>query len=179
MVLEYKKLSQSFEEVKDKRESCATSTVLVSYKDIQAALSKLKTENENFRSRSEEMLCENQRLAGIISSWTKSSASRQKLNGATKPSGDRTGLDYNSDEGNTTETSNTPRLERTKFKIMNFVRSSKGQLAAAKSSKNKIAAQPPIWQGRFCVLGYNAPEKSRYSCLNKRIAQMRSKSKSR
>ncbi|KZV44642.1 hypothetical protein F511_34123 [Dorcoceras hygrometricum] len=59
-VLEYKKLSQSFEEFKAERESCATNTELVSSRDMQAALSKLETENENLRSRFEEMLYENQ-----------------------------------------------------------------------------------------------------------------------
>ncbi|KZV52471.1 hypothetical protein F511_20704 [Dorcoceras hygrometricum] len=50
--------------------------------------------------------------------------------------------------------------------------------AEATSVKDKIAAQPPIWQGRFCGPGYTAPEKSRESWLNKRVAQMRNKSKS-
>ncbi|KZV38615.1 hypothetical protein F511_01167 [Dorcoceras hygrometricum] len=60
MVLEYKKLSQPFEEVKAKRGSYATNTELVSSKDMQPALSKLETENEKLRSRTEEMICENQ-----------------------------------------------------------------------------------------------------------------------
>ncbi|KZV29671.1 hypothetical protein F511_08382 [Dorcoceras hygrometricum] len=38
MVLEYKKLSQSFEEVKAERESCATNTELVSSRDMKDAL---------------------------------------------------------------------------------------------------------------------------------------------
>ncbi|KZV50503.1 hypothetical protein F511_07772 [Dorcoceras hygrometricum] len=97
-------------------ESCATNAELVDSSNMQAALSKLVTKNEELRSKSEEMLSENQRLARIISSWTRSSASLQKLHGATKPSGDRTGLGYNIDEGSTSEISNTPRLERTKSK---------------------------------------------------------------
>ncbi|KZV56824.1 hypothetical protein F511_25870 [Dorcoceras hygrometricum] len=144
MVLEYKKLSQPFKEVKAERESCATNTELVSSKDMQAALSKLETENEKLRSRFEEILCENQRLADIISSWTRSSSSLQKLHETTKPSGDRTGLGYNRDEGSIAETSSSPRMERKKFKTMNFVKSSTEQLAEEKSVKDKIAAQPPI-----------------------------------
>ncbi|KZV14845.1 hypothetical protein F511_40696 [Dorcoceras hygrometricum] len=42
--------------------------------------------------RSQEMINENQRLAEIISSWTKSSTSLQKLQGTLKPSGDKSGL---------------------------------------------------------------------------------------
>ncbi|KZV39458.1 hypothetical protein F511_42276 [Dorcoceras hygrometricum] len=87
-------LSQSFEEVKAERESCAINAELVSSSNMQAALSKHVIENEKLRSRSEEMLNENQRLAGIISSWTRSSASLQKLYGATKPSGDKIRLCY-------------------------------------------------------------------------------------
>ncbi|KZV37714.1 hypothetical protein F511_37828 [Dorcoceras hygrometricum] len=59
---------------------------------MQAAISKLVTENEELRSKSEEILSENQRLAGIISSWTRSSVSLQRLHGATKQSGDKIGL---------------------------------------------------------------------------------------
>ncbi|KZV47707.1 two-component sensor histidine kinase bacteria [Dorcoceras hygrometricum] len=56
MVLEYKKLSQSFEKAKVERESCAMNAELVSSSNMKAALSKLETENEELRSRSEEML---------------------------------------------------------------------------------------------------------------------------
>ncbi|KZV20883.1 two-component sensor histidine kinase bacteria [Dorcoceras hygrometricum] len=89
MVHKYKKLSQSFEEVKAEKETCATKFELVSSSEMQAALSKLATENDELRIRSQEMHNENQRLAEIISSWTKSSASLDKLQGAMKPSNDR------------------------------------------------------------------------------------------
>ncbi|KZV41456.1 hypothetical protein F511_36013 [Dorcoceras hygrometricum] len=56
MVFEYKKLSQSFEEVKAEKESCAMNTEQTSSSNMQAALSKLETENAELRSRSEEML---------------------------------------------------------------------------------------------------------------------------
>ncbi|KZV36573.1 hypothetical protein F511_43394 [Dorcoceras hygrometricum] len=211
---------------------------------MQAALSKLETDNEKLRSRSEEILNENKRLASIISSSTSSSASLDKLHGVIvgsflggvhelchnsrrlshsqtpipergyrnffnvsvrkitmivcdcdsltnlynsflktiqkfmKPSGDKTGLGNNSDESSTSETSNTPRLETTKFKTMNFVKSSAGQPEEAQSGDLKIAAEPTIWKGRFCGLGYTVPEKSRESWLNKRIEQMRGNPKS-
>ncbi|KZV50558.1 hypothetical protein F511_33697 [Dorcoceras hygrometricum] len=88
IVLEYKKLSKSFKEIKAEEESCATSAGLAGSSAMQAALTKLATENAELRSRSEEMLYENQRLADIINSWTKSSASLQKMQGAANPSGD-------------------------------------------------------------------------------------------
>ncbi|KZV58029.1 Phytoalexin-deficient 4-2 protein [Dorcoceras hygrometricum] len=112
MVFEYKNLSQSFDEVKAEKESCAMNTEQTSSSNMQAAISKLETENAKLRSKSEEIQYENQRLADIISSWTKSSASLQKLQGATNPSGDKTGLGYNSNEGSIAETSNNPGLGR-------------------------------------------------------------------
>ncbi|KZV50704.1 hypothetical protein F511_19616 [Dorcoceras hygrometricum] len=153
MVQEYKKLSQSFKEVKSEKESCATKAELVSSSEMQVALSKLSTDDEELRNRSQELLNENQRLTEIISSWTKSSASLDKFHGAMNPSGDRSGLGYGSNESNKAETSCTPQLDRTKFQTMNFVRSSVGQPVEAQSDEVKIAAKPPIWQGRFCGLG--------------------------
>ncbi|KZV41954.1 hypothetical protein F511_28958 [Dorcoceras hygrometricum] len=89
MVQEYKNLSQSFEEVKAERESCATKSELEGSSEMQTALSKMSTENEQLRSRSEEMLNENQCLVGRMSSWTRSSASMDKLHGAMKSSRDK------------------------------------------------------------------------------------------
>ncbi|KZV47711.1 two-component sensor histidine kinase bacteria [Dorcoceras hygrometricum] len=114
-------------EVKAEKESYANKAELVSSCEMQAALSKLATENDELRSRSQEILKENQHLAEIISSWTKSSASLDKLHGAMKPSGDRSGLGYGSNDDNTEETSCTSNLDRRKLQTMNFVRSSVGQ----------------------------------------------------
>ncbi|KZV29099.1 spindle pole body component 110-like [Dorcoceras hygrometricum] len=83
---------------------------------MQDALNKLATENEELKSRSQEMLYENQRLAGIIISSTRSSASPDKLHGAMKPSGDKIGLGYGSNDSSKAETRCTPQLDRTKFK---------------------------------------------------------------
>ncbi|KZV26453.1 hypothetical protein F511_36771 [Dorcoceras hygrometricum] len=126
MVHEYNKLSQSFEEVKAEKESHATKVELVSSSKMQTALSKLSTENDELRIRSQDMLNENQRLADIISSWTKSSTSLQKLQGAMKPSGDKSGLGYGIDESSMTETSTHPNLDRTKLHTMSFVKSCTG-----------------------------------------------------
>ncbi|KZV51209.1 hypothetical protein F511_16099 [Dorcoceras hygrometricum] len=119
---------------------------------MQAALTKLETENAKLRSRSEEILYENQRLADIIRSWTKSSASLQKLQGATNPSGDKTGLGYNSNEGSITETCSNPGLGRTKFKTMNFVKSSREQYTETRSGETMKAdpARKILWAGIYC-----------------------------
>ncbi|KZV32047.1 hypothetical protein F511_38524 [Dorcoceras hygrometricum] len=178
MVQEYKKLSQLFEEVKAEKESCANKAELVSSSDMQAALSKLATENDELRSRSEEILNENQRLTGIISSWTRSSASLDKLHGAVKSCSDKTGLGYNSNEISTTETSCTPKLDRTKSKTTNFVKSRTEQHVEAQSGETIIADEPRIWKGRFCGMGYSAPEKSLEIWHRKRVEHMRGKPKS-
>ncbi|KZV21304.1 hypothetical protein F511_25626 [Dorcoceras hygrometricum] len=91
MVHEYKKLSQYFEEVMAEKESHASKAELVSSSEMQAALSKLSNE---LRSRSLEMLNENHCLGDIMSSWTKSSASLDKFQGAMNPSDDRSELSY-------------------------------------------------------------------------------------
>ncbi|KZV35918.1 UDP-glucosyltransferase [Dorcoceras hygrometricum] len=156
--IEYKKLSQSFEEVIAEIESCAVKAELVSSSDMKATLSKLAAENDELRSRSEKMFNENQRLAGMISSSTRSSASLENLHGSMKPSGDKIGLGYDSNERSSAETNFTPKLERKKFKTISFVKSSMGQPVEAQTGETMKEAEPPIWKGRFCGLEYTAPE---------------------
>ncbi|KZV30982.1 hypothetical protein F511_15872 [Dorcoceras hygrometricum] len=169
IVLEYKKFSQSFKEFKAEEESCATSAELAGSSAMQDALSKLENENAELKNRTEEMLYKNQRLADMISSWTKSSSSLQKLQGATKQSGDKTGLGYYSNESSTSETSSNPSLGGTMFKTMNFVKSGREKFAGTKSGNAMMADKPLIRKGRFFGLGYAVPKKPRESWLNKRV----------
>ncbi|KZV34135.1 spindle pole body component 110-like [Dorcoceras hygrometricum] len=126
------------EDVKAEIESCATKGKLVSSSDMQATLSKLETENEELKSRSRQMLYENQRLAGLISSWSRYSTFLYKLHGAMKPTGDKSGLGYDVNDSSTTETSSTPRLDRTKLQTMNFVKPSMGQSVEAQSVEENV-----------------------------------------
>ncbi|KZV19916.1 hypothetical protein F511_18725 [Dorcoceras hygrometricum] len=96
----------------------------------------LTTEHEELRSRSQDMMNESKRLVEIISSWTKSSVSLQKLQGSMKPSGDKSGLGYGSDESNMTETCTHPKLDRPKLQTMNFVKSSMGHPEESKSDES-------------------------------------------
>ncbi|KZV43048.1 hypothetical protein F511_37421 [Dorcoceras hygrometricum] len=66
-----------------------------------------------------------------------------------KSSGDKTGLGYGSNDSSTTETSRNPKLEKTKLKTMNFVRSSMGQPIEAQSVEDKIAAMLAQWRIRI------------------------------
>ncbi|KZV43747.1 acylamino-acid-releasing enzyme-like [Dorcoceras hygrometricum] len=116
---------------------------------------------------------ENQCLAEIISPWTKSSASLQKLHGAMKLSGNKIGLGYESDESNIAETSTHPKLDRPKLQTMNFVKFSLGQ-----SDESQTAAKPQNCQGRYCGVGYTALEKPRETWLTNQIEQIRGNPKS-
>ncbi|KZV26331.1 hypothetical protein F511_07066 [Dorcoceras hygrometricum] len=110
MVHEYRKLSQTFEEVKAenvdlKNSSAEPSTVELGKTDsLQIELSKLKTENESLRIRSSELESEIEKLKFIMSSWTQSSISLDKLCEIQKPANDRTGLDFNTSESSSGET---------------------------------------------------------------------------
>ncbi|KZV37570.1 hypothetical protein F511_39668 [Dorcoceras hygrometricum] len=85
MVHEYSKLSKTFEEVKAENvdlKNCTAepSTVELGKTDsLQIELSKIKTENESLRIRSNELESEIEKLKLTMSSWTKSSVSLDKL----------------------------------------------------------------------------------------------------
>ncbi|KZV29778.1 hypothetical protein F511_44261 [Dorcoceras hygrometricum] len=129
MVHEYKKLSQTFEEVKAenmdlKNSSVEPNTVQLGETDsLQIELSKLKTENESLRLRSCELESENERLKFVMSSWTQSSVSFSKLQESQKPLNDKSGLGFNAGESSSGETCTQSNLAYDKFKKMNFVKS--------------------------------------------------------
>ncbi|KZV56892.1 hypothetical protein F511_15811 [Dorcoceras hygrometricum] len=75
---------------------------------------------------------------------TKSSASQQKLQGAMKSSGDKSGYGYESCESNIAETCTHPKLDKPKFQTINFVKSSMGHREGTKSDESQIAAKPQI-----------------------------------
>ncbi|KZV52292.1 hypothetical protein F511_35028 [Dorcoceras hygrometricum] len=130
MVYEYKKLSQTFEDVKaeneclkDKSED-ASCLQLDESDSLKTELSKLKTENESLRSTSNELTSENNRLNLLLSSWTKSSISLGKLHEVQKPFNDRTGLGFSSGESSSSNTSTQSYLTDDKLKTMSFIKDS-------------------------------------------------------
>ncbi|KZV16170.1 hypothetical protein F511_29533 [Dorcoceras hygrometricum] len=130
MVHEYKKLSQTFEEVKAenidlKNSSVEPSTVQLGETDtLQIELSKLKTENESLRLISCELESENEMLNLVMSSWTQSFVSLSKPHEIQKPLNDKSGLDFNASESSSRETCTQSNLAYDKFKRMNFVKAS-------------------------------------------------------
>ncbi|KZV38117.1 microtubule-associated protein 70-4 [Dorcoceras hygrometricum] len=111
MVHEYRKLSQTFEEIKAengclKNGSVESSTAQLEDTDsLQTELSKLKIENDLLRTKSCELSSENEQLSQVMSSWTKSSVSLGKLHETQKPLNDKSGLGFSVGESSSGETS--------------------------------------------------------------------------
>ncbi|KZV30886.1 hypothetical protein F511_33548 [Dorcoceras hygrometricum] len=116
MVKEYKKLSHSFEEIKAENKSLKNSSIesstntLENIDSLKTELSKLMMENELLRNESSELKAEIEKLNLTMSSWTKSSASLDKLFGIQKTASNRTGLGFNSSENSEGETSTQSQL---------------------------------------------------------------------
>ncbi|KZV33791.1 auxin response factor 14 [Dorcoceras hygrometricum] len=91
---------------------------------LQIELSKLKAENELLRNESNELKAENKRLNEVMSSWTKSSVSLNKLQESQKLVNDKSGLGFNGSESSSGETSTQSQLMYDKFKKMSFVKAS-------------------------------------------------------
>ncbi|KZV15831.1 microtubule-associated protein 70-4 [Dorcoceras hygrometricum] len=130
MVHEYRKLSQTFEEITAengclKNSSVESSTVHLEDTDsLQTELSKLKIKNDFLRTKSCELSSENERLSQVMSLWTKSSISLGKLHEAQKPLNDKSALGFSVGESSSGETSTQSDLAYDKFKKMNFVKAS-------------------------------------------------------
>ncbi|KZV30513.1 hypothetical protein F511_26841 [Dorcoceras hygrometricum] len=118
MVHEYRKLSQTFEEIKDKNGCLKNSSVesriaqLEDTDSLQTELSKLKIENDLLR------------LSQVMSLWTKSSVSLSKFHETQKPLNEKSGLGFSFGESSSEGTSTQSELAGEKFKKMNFVKAS-------------------------------------------------------
>ncbi|KZV51498.1 hypothetical protein F511_34409 [Dorcoceras hygrometricum] len=156
MVHEYKKLSQTFEEVEAenmdlKNSSVEPSTVQLGETDsLQIELSKLKTKNESLRLRSCELESENERLNLVMSSWTQSYVSLSKLHEIQKPVNDKSVLGFNDAESSSEETCTQSNL------IL-------GQL----NKKGKAG------------IGYDKPENSKTSWIKNRLDKEKAKAGSK
>lgn len=69
-------------------------------------------------------LSENQKLLKIFNSWNQSSVSLGKIHEVQKQAGDGTGLDFGTNECSTSETCARSKLDKDKYKSINFVRAS-------------------------------------------------------
>ncbi|KZV52939.1 hypothetical protein F511_35424 [Dorcoceras hygrometricum] len=180
MIHEYKKLSQTFKDVKAENEclkdnSDGTSHLQLDYSDsLKIELSKMKTEIESLISKSNELTSENDKLNQVMSSWTKSSISLGKLHDVQKPFNDRTGLGFSSGESSSSDTSTKSDLANEKLKKMTFVKSSviRDTLESVKYDDQNVSKLNH--KGKFGI-GYAEPEKSKPIWLRNRLDKDRAK----
>ncbi|KZV24403.1 spindle pole body component 110-like [Dorcoceras hygrometricum] len=174
MIHDYKKLSQTFKEVKAenmdlKNSSVEPSTVQLGETDsLQIELSKLKTENASLRLRSCELESENERLNLVISSWTQSSAYLSKLHETQKPLNDKSGLGFNGEESSSGDTCTQSNMVYDKYKKMTFVKASViHNIYESIKYDDQTAGQ--LNQKGKAGIGYIRPENSKPSWLKNRL----------
>lgn len=151
MVIEYSKLSKLFEEVKAENKGLTDLSINSNCcKDLKAEVVKLQTENKIIQ-------VEHQKMTLLIEAWNKSSVSLEKMQELQKKSGDRTGLGFINNEC-PSEPNAKPKPEICKEKYINFVKSSKAYILDEPEVKIKEPVNQKVG-GRYCGLGYVAPEK--------------------
>ncbi|KZV25888.1 hypothetical protein F511_31233 [Dorcoceras hygrometricum] len=184
MVHEYRKLSQTFEEVKAenvdlKNISLEPRSVQLRKTDsLQIELSKLNTENDSLRLRSCELKAENERVNEVMSSWTQSSVSLDKLCQIQKPANDRAGLGFNASESSNGETSTQSYLVYDKFKKMSFVKASMTH-DTCESVRYDDQNSSKLNQKGKAGIGFLRPENSKPSWLKNRLDKDKAKAGSK
>ncbi|KZV14177.1 hypothetical protein F511_14624 [Dorcoceras hygrometricum] len=174
MVKEYRKLSDTFDEVKSENDDLKNSSAEPSVVELGEAdslkieLSKLTAENDLLRSKSSELESENERLNMIISSWTKSSVYLGKLHDAQKLVNDKSGLGFNSSESSEGETSTQSQLVYEKFNKMSFVKASVTYDSCESMTYNDQTSQRLNHKGKAGI-GYQRPENSKTMWLKNKL----------
>ncbi|KZV29079.1 hypothetical protein F511_42568 [Dorcoceras hygrometricum] len=182
MVHEYKKNSQTFEEVKAenmdlKNSSVEPSTTQLGETDsLQIEMSKLK--NESLRLRSCELEYENERLNLVMSSWTQSSVSLSKLHETQKPLNDKSDLGFNAGESSSGETCTQSNLVYDKFKKMNFVKASVIH-DTCESVRYDDQTSGQLNQKGKAGIGYVRPVNSKSSWLKNKLDKEKAKAGSK
>ncbi|KZV37989.1 hypothetical protein F511_09809 [Dorcoceras hygrometricum] len=180
MVHEYRKLSQTFEEIKAENNGLKSSSVesstaqLEDTDSLKTELSKLMIENDLLRNMSCELKSENERLNEIMSSWTKSSVSLSKPHETQKPLIDKSGLGFCVGESSYEGTSTQSDLAYDKFKTMNFVKASVIH-NAYESVKYDDQDSGQLTQKGKAGIGYIISENSKPSWLKNRVEKDKGK----
>ncbi|KZV18146.1 hypothetical protein F511_28963 [Dorcoceras hygrometricum] len=180
MVHEYRKLSQTFEEVKAENVDLKNSSVeprsvkLGETGSLQIELSKLKTENESLRIRSSELESKIEKLNSIMSSWTQSSISLYKLCEIQKPAKDRTALGFNTGESSSGETCTQSNLAHDKFKKMSFVKASVIHDPCESVRYDDQILELLNKKGKASI-GYDRPESSKSGWLKNKLDKEKAK----
>ncbi|KZV32173.1 microtubule-associated protein 70-4 [Dorcoceras hygrometricum] len=180
MVHEYRKLSQTFEEIKTengclKNSSVEPSTAQLEETDsLQTELSKLKIENDLLRTKSCELSSKNERLSQVMSSWSKSFVSLGKMHETQKPLNDKSGLGFSFGESSSEGTSIQSHLAGDKFKKMNFVKASVIHDAYEWVKYDDQTTGQLNHKGKTCI-GYIKPENSKPSWLTNILEKEKAK----
>ncbi|KZV42416.1 G-type lectin S-receptor-like serine/threonine-protein kinase [Dorcoceras hygrometricum] len=180
MVHEFRKLSQTFEEIKAKKTFLKNSSVesrtaqLEDTDSLNTELSKLMIENDFLINRSCELKSEKERLNEVMSSWTKSSVSLSKLHETQKPLNDKSGLGFSVGESSSEGTSTQSDLAYEKFKKMNFVKASVIHNAYESVNYDDQTSGQLNQKGKSGI-GYIRPENSNPSWLKIRLEKDKAK----
>ncbi|KZV35430.1 hypothetical protein F511_34945 [Dorcoceras hygrometricum] len=184
MVHEYRKLSQTFVEIKAENNGLKNSSVesssaqLEDTNSLKTELSKLMIENDLLRNRSSELKSENERLNEVMSSWTKSSVFLSKLHETQKPLNDKSGLGFCVGESSSEGTSTQSNLAYDKFKTMNFFKASVIH-NAYESVKYDEQTSGQLNQKGKAGIRYIRPENSKPSWLKNRLEKDKAKAGSK
>ncbi|KZV19231.1 hypothetical protein F511_20967 [Dorcoceras hygrometricum] len=155
MVHEYRKLSQTFEEVKAEN---------------------IDLKNSSVEPRSVQL--ENERLNEVMSSWTQSSVSLDNLCETQKPANDRNGLGFNAGERSAGETSTRSHLVYDKFKKMSYVKANV-IYDSCESVRYDYQNSLKLNQKGKAGIGYLRLEKSKPSWLKNRLDKDKEKAVSK
>ncbi|KZV52307.1 hypothetical protein F511_36025 [Dorcoceras hygrometricum] len=179
MVHEYRKLSQTFEEIKAENGCLKNSSVepstdhLGETDSLQTEMSMLKIKNDILRKKSYELSSENERLCQVMSSWTKSFVSLGKLHETQKPLNDKSGLG-SFGERSSGETSTQSNLVDDKFKKMNFVKANVIHDAYELVKYDDQTMGKLNHKGKTGI-GYIKPENSKPSWITNRLEKDKTK----
>ncbi|KZV27858.1 hypothetical protein F511_38256 [Dorcoceras hygrometricum] len=174
LVLEYPKLSKTFEEIKAENGCLKNSSVesstsqLEDIDSLQTEFSKLKIGNDLLRTKSCDLSSENKRLSQMMSSWTKSSVSLGKLHETQKPLNEKSGLGFSFGESSSEGTSTQSNMDGDKFKKMNFVKASVIHDVCESVKYNDQISLQLNHKGKSGI-GYTNPENSKPSWLKNRL----------
>ncbi|KZV20838.1 hypothetical protein F511_42058 [Dorcoceras hygrometricum] len=184
MVQEYRKLSHTFEEIKAENKILKNSSIessvdkLEDIDSLKNELSKLMMENEPLRNTSSELKAENEKLNEVVSSWTQSFISLDKLFEIQKPANDRTGLGFNTGESSSEEIRTQSNLAHDKFNKMSFVKSNVIYDPCESMTYDDQTSHKLNLKGKAGI-GFQRPENSKPSWLKNKLDKDKAKAGSK
>ena len=134
MVIEYKKLSDSFNEINLKNTADSKTFETIETKDLKNRVDELTVENEKLTAIVQDTSLEIKCLNYVINAWTKSSADLKWLHEQQRPAGCKFGLGFTP---NSTDESNIKLTPKNKLKRISFVKERPADESADHKEKDK------------------------------------------